>query len=129
MGKFDELIRLPEFDRDLKRLLKRFRTLEDDLAVFINTQLFLYHQLDTDNGGIFQITGLVVTDPPVFKAKKFACRSLKGQGSRTGIRVIYSYDASQNRIVLIEIYVKGDKPMEDRGRILSYLKTLHTERR
>jgi hypothetical protein len=42
MRKFDELTRLPEFDKDLKHLLKRFRTLEDDLTVFINTQLFLY---------------------------------------------------------------------------------------
>lgn len=129
MGKFDELIRRPEFDRDLKHLLKRFRTLEEDLTVFINTQLFLYHGLDTDNGGIFRIANLAVAEPPVFKAKKFACRSLKGQGSRTGIRVIYSYEASRKRIVLIEIYFKGDKQTEDRGRILSYLKTCHVERR
>jgi len=129
MGKFDELIRLPEFDRDLKHLLKRFRTLEDDLTVFINAQLFLYHRLNTDNGGIFRITGLGVTDPPVFKAKKFACRALKGRGSSTGIRVIYSYDASRNRVVLIEIYFKGDKPTEDRGRIVAYLKTINEERR
>lgn len=129
MGKFDELIRLPEFDRDLKHLLKRFRTLEDDLTVFINTQLFLYHGLDTDNGGIFRMTNLTVTDPPVFKAKKFACRSLKGQGSRTGFRVIYSYEASPKRIVLIEIYFKGDKEAEDRNRILAYLKHCQGERR
>lgn len=129
MRKFDELIRLPEFDRDLKRLLKRFRTLEDDLTVFINTQLFLYHGLDTDNGGIFRITNLTIVDPPIFKAKKFACRSLKGQGSRSGIRVIYSYEASPKRISLIEIYFKGDKATEDRGRILAYLNGCNVERR
>jgi hypothetical protein len=32
-------------------------------------------------------------------------------------------------VVLIEIYFKGDKPSEDRGRIVDYLKTLNAERR
>lgn len=125
MGKFGELIRLPEFDGDLKRLLKRFRTLEDDLTVFIDAQLFLYHKLNLDNGGIFHLPNLPVMEPPVFKAKKFACRALKGMGSRTGIRVIYSFEANPERIILIEIYSKGDKTTEDKERVAAFLKAFH----
>lgn len=119
---FNEVSRIPEFEKDLKRLLKRFRTLEDDLEIFIRNELKLYHKLGIDNGGIFQITGLQVVSPKVFKAKKFACRSLKGKGVHSGIRVIYAYREAEDRIELIEIYYKGDKENEARERILDYYK-------
>jgi len=121
MGKFKETSRLPEFKKDIKRLLKRFKTIEDDLKIFIEKQLFLYHKLKRDNRGIFQITGLPVGNPKVYKSKKFACRSLKGKGAWSGIRVIYAYDEEMDKIVLIEIYFKGDKANEDKERILGYL--------
>ena len=122
MGAFKETSHLPEFERDTKRLLKRFKTIEDDLEIFIGKQLFLYHKLKRDNGGIFQITGLPVGCPKVYKARKFACKSLKGSGVRSGIRVIYAYDEEKGKIVLIEIYFKGDKENEDKERILEYLR-------
>ena len=115
---FNEVSRIPEFEKDLKRLLKRFRTLEDDLEIFIRNELKLYHKLGIDNGGIFQITGLQIASPKVFKAKKFACRSLKGKGVHSGIRVIYAYHEAEDKIELIEIYFKGDKENEERERIL-----------
>lgn len=115
---FNEVSRIPEFENDLKRLLKRFKTLEDDLDIFIRSELKLYHKLSIDNRGIFQITGLPSQTPKVYKAKKFACRSLKGKGAHSGIRVIYAYHEAEDRIELIEIYFKGDKENEERERIL-----------
>lgn len=122
MGTFKETSRLPEFEKDTKGLLKRFKTIEDDLEIFIEKQLFLYHKLKVDNKGIFQITGLPVENPEVYKAKKFACKSLKGRGAQSGIRVIYAYDEEKDKIVLIEIYFKGDKANEDKQRIFEYLR-------
>ena len=121
MGTFKETSRLPEFEKDIKRLLKRFKTIEDDLEIFIEKQLFLYHKLKVDNRGIFQITGLPLENPEVYKAKKFACKSLKGRGVQSGIRVIYAYDEEEDKIVLIEMYFKGDKANEDKQRIFEYL--------
>jgi len=115
---FDEIHRLPEFDKDIRRLLKKFRTLEEDLDIFIRTELVLYHKLKKDNKGIFQIPGLGIDNPKIYKAKKFACRSLKGKGVQSGIRVIYGYSERQDKIELIEIYHKGDKEIEDRDRII-----------
>lgn len=117
---FNDIRRLPEFGRDIKKLRKRFRTLEEDLEVFIKTQLNLSHKLNIDNKGVFQIPGLNIDYPLVYKAKKFACRSLRGRGSDTGIRIVYAYFHKEDIIEFIEIYFKGDKENEDRKRILDY---------
>lgn len=120
MKKFSKISRLPEFDKDIKRLLKMFKTLDGDLDIFIENQVYLYHKLNIDNRGIFQITNLHIDEPKIYKAKKFACRSLKGKGSRSGIRVIYAYFEKEDKIELIEIYYKGDKKKENRKRILKH---------
>ena len=122
MGVFKDIARLPEFEDDIKKLGKKFRTIEDDLKIFIEKQLYLYHKLKVDNKGIFQITGLPIDDPKLYKAKKFACRSLKTEGVQSGIRVIYAYFEEKDSIDLVEIYYKGDKENEDRPRILKYYK-------
>jgi len=119
---FKEIVLLPEFEKDLKKLLKRFRTLEGDLEYFMRTELNLYHKLGIDNKGIFSIPSLPFQNPKVFKAKKFACRALKGKGVQSGIRVIYSYFEKKDKIELIELYYKGDKENEDRERILRHYK-------
>lgn len=119
---FNEIRRLTEFENDLKRLSKRFRTLEEDLEVFIENQLKLYHKLHLDNKGVFPIPHLGIDYPKVYKAKKFACKSLKGKGAASGIRIIYAYYDREDIIEFIEVYYKGDKKNEDRKRILKYYK-------
>ena len=114
---FNEVIRRPAFEKDLKKLSKRFRSLEEDLGNFIRTQLELFHKLGIDNGGVFKIPGLGFLEPKVYKAKKFACKALKGRGAASGIRVIYAYFEKEDRIEFVEIYFKGDKENEDRQRI------------
>jgi mRNA-degrading endonuclease RelE of RelBE toxin-antitoxin system len=120
MAVFKNISRLPEFDEELGKLGKRFRTIRADLEIFIDKQLYLYHKLRIDNRGIFQISGLSIDNPRLFKAKKFACRSLPGKGVQSGIRIIYAYFEKQDKIELVEIYFKGDKETEDRRRITKY---------
>jgi mRNA-degrading endonuclease RelE of RelBE toxin-antitoxin system len=122
VNSFKEIVELPEFKKDLKKLLKKFPTLEEDLQNFISTQLILFHKMGIDNKGVFRLTDLGFDFPQVFKAKKFACRSLKGRGSMSGIRIIYAYYPDTDRIELIEIYFKGIKENEDRRRLLKLLK-------
>ncbi len=117
MKTFKHVTCLPEFKSDLKKLSKKFRTLKEDLEIFVEKQLYLYHKLNVDNKGIVPISGLGIETPRIFKARKFACRSLKGKGAFSGIRVIYAYFTLDDKIELIEIYFKGDKSNEDRGRI------------
>jgi mRNA-degrading endonuclease RelE of RelBE toxin-antitoxin system len=106
MDKFRAVTKHPGFNRDLKQLAKKFRTIEDDLKNLINYSICLYHKGNIDNKGIFRITGLGFEQPPVYKVKKFACKSLKGRGANTGLRLIYAYFKEDNRIELIELYYK-----------------------
>ena len=117
---FSEIRRLEEFKTDIKRLLKKYRTLEEDLSIFIEAQLKVYHKQKRDNGGVFRISNLGIENPKIYKVRKFACRSLKGKGAYCGIRVIYAYYEEEDIIEFIEIYFKGDKNNEDRERILKY---------
>ncbi len=114
---FSDISHLPEFEKDLKKLSKRFASLEDDLMTFIKTALYAFHKLSIDNRAIFPISYLGIHSPKIYKAKKFACRSLKGKGAQSGIRVIYSYYENEDRLEFIEIYYKGDKECEDRERM------------
>lgn len=121
MGKFRQVHRHPEFIRDIKQLTKRFRTLEDDLDNLINILLFSYHKCNIDNKGIFRIPSLGFEYPPVYKVKKFACKSLKGKGVNTGLRLIYAYIEGEDRIELVEIYFKEKQNAEcDKARIKRY---------
>jgi hypothetical protein len=112
-----QVTRATEFERDLKRLLKRFRSLEDDLTTFIDYQLELFHGQKQAVGKTERVAGLGFEDPPVFVAKRVACRALRGSGSNSGIRVVYAWFAAEGRIELIELYYKGDKQVEDKARI------------
>jgi len=111
-----KVTRLPEFERDLKRFRKRFSTIDEDLALLLEIQ-WLYHSGKLDNQGTVRIQGVGSEDVYIFKVRKFACKSLKGKASRTGLRLIYAYWPEEDRIELVEIYYKQDKEIEDRERI------------
>ncbi|MGB5156481.1 hypothetical protein [Desulfobacterium sp. N47] len=117
---FNEIRRLAEFEKDFNKLLKKFKTLDDDLETFINSQLKLTHKLGIDNKAVVQISGLGIETPKIYKAKKFACKALKGRGAMSGIRIIYAYFEKEDVIEFIEIYFKGDKENEDKKRIQKY---------
>lgn len=118
---FNDIKYLTEFKKDLKKL-KKFRTLQEDLENFIEHQLKLTHKLNIDNKGIFLISNLGIASPKIYKARKFTCKSLKGKGAASGIRVIYAYFEEEDIIEFIEIYYKGNKKNEDRDRIIKHYK-------
>ena len=117
MNKFAKITRGDGFSKDLKKMLKKYRSLEEDLENFTKAQLFAYHKLQVDNRGVFPINNLGFESPQVYKAKKFACKALKGKGSKSGIRIIYAYIPENDEVYFIKIYSKNDKENEDRARI------------
>jgi len=119
MERFRKIDRLAEFESDIKKLCRRYRTLEQDLETLIDAALFAYHKLNLDTG-IVPISGLGKTRLPLFKVKKFACKSIPTKGNRTGLRLIYAYDQREDLLVLLEIYVKADQENESRERIKKY---------
>lgn len=112
----------PEFEKDFKRLTKRFRSLPKDLAVLKKAAIELLHVQGIDNQSCLQIPGCVGETSLAFKVKKFACQSLKGKGSRSGLRLTYIFFPAQQRVLFIQMYYKEhNDSKEDRQRIENYL--------
>ncbi len=103
---------LPEFERELKKLSKKYPSIESDIEdikpVILNCP--------TGTGKNFIIMKSL-EDVKIIKVK-IHCESLR---SRT-IRLIYSYQPGKIEFVYLEVYFKGDKENEDRERINEYLK-------
>ena len=109
---------LEEYKKDLKQLLKKYRTLVDDIAV---VKKVLEVNPDERPPFSFRINELGLTTC-VIKIKKIACKALKGRGVNSGLRLIYAWFEVERRIVMIELYHKNNKVSEDKERILKYFK-------
>lgn len=110
---FDELA---EFQKDLKALLKKYRTLNEDLNVVKKVLEVLPDQRPPFS---FRIDNLGV-ETCIIKVKKIACKALKGKGVNSGLRLVYAYFPDKNKITFIELYHKIDKENEDRKRLYKY---------
>lgn len=122
---FDEL---DEFKKDLKKLCKRYKSLKDDLEII---KKVLKVNPDARPPFSFNIDGLGITDC-IIKIKKIACKSLKGKGVNTGLRLIYAHYEKRvedvygveteldEKIIFVELYHKNDKANENKERILKY---------
>ncbi|MCJ7740244.1 hypothetical protein MUP32_02920 [Candidatus Microgenomates bacterium] len=110
-----------EFKKDFKKLLKKYRSLEEDLELAKIAAIELFHLKKINNSSVFPIPGYCSGEILVCKLKKFACKALKGRGSKSGIRIIYAFHVKTLRVDFIEIYFKADQENEDRERIKNYL--------
>lgn len=105
---------LKEYEKDLKRLLKKFRTLEQDVE---EVKKVLAFRPNPSPPFSFQIDGLGIKSC-VIKVKKIASDCFKGKGNNSGFRLVYAYFEAKKRIVFIELYHKSQKENEDRQRII-----------
>ena len=118
-----------DFKKDLKRLLKKFRSLEKDLDLVKLATIEPYHIGILQNGvlkkkdanAIFLIPNFCSDEVKICKIKKFACKYLKNRGVQSGIRIIYAYHPLINKVDFIEMYFKGESENEDKERIKKYL--------
>lgn len=108
MMNFDEL---PEFQKERKRLARKYRSLSENLQEFQN----VVSAVPLGNSKHFAVIAQneIVR---IVKARLF-CRYLKG----SSLRVIYSYFEQEQRIEFIEMYDKGEQKNENRGRVRAYL--------
>lgn len=102
---------LPEFLKDLKRLKKKYRSLENDLASLKDV---LRNIPDGNNSKhwncIHKRDGL-----RLYKVR-LACVSL----NKDSMRVIYAHQVGV-KIILIELYFKGEQENENQERLRDYL--------
>lgn len=110
-----------DFKADFKKLLKKFRTLKDDLETAKINAIEIFHIRKIDNGAVKQISGFSHPEVKVYKLRKFACKALKGRGARSGIRMIYAYHPMLNKVTFIEIYFKSQQENANLERIKAWL--------
>lgn len=99
---------LPEFEKDFKKLSKRFCSLQEDLE--LRKKVLRVFPTGRGNDAV-QIPGLKIQSK-IYKTR-LMCRTLK----RESLRLIYSFDEELGLITLIEVYFKGDQVVESRERI------------
>jgi mRNA-degrading endonuclease YafQ of YafQ-DinJ toxin-antitoxin module len=105
---------LAEFKKDVKTLLKRYKSLNEDLAVVRQVLTVIPDERPPFS---FRINNLGI-ETCVIKVKKIACKSLKGRGVNSGLRLIYAFFELDEKIIFIELFHKNDKANEDKKRIL-----------
>ncbi len=108
--RFEEL---SEFRKDLKTLLKKYRTINEDLDVVKKVLSVMPEERPPFS---FRIDNLGL-ETCVIKVRKIACKSLKGRGVNSGLRLVYAYFNEEQKIIFIELYHKSVKENEDRDRI------------
>ena len=119
---------LDEFKKDLKSLIKKYRTLNEDQEVVKKILETLPEERPPFS---FRIDNLEI-ETCVIKVKKIACKALKGRGVNSGLRLIYAYfeelkaikeddeiiqGSREAKIIMVELYHKNKKANEDRDRI------------
>ena len=104
---------LSEFKKDLKGLLKKYRTLNDDLDVVKRVLEIIPDERPPFS---YRIENLGL-ESCIIKVKKIACKALKGRGVNSGLRLIYAWFPDEKKITFIELYHKNDKENEDKKRI------------
>ncbi len=113
---------IAEFDRDFKKLSKRYQTLSSDFETMKKATIEAYYIHKINNNSIFPIEGLCGDGYTSNKVRKFACRALKGRGANSGIRVIFVFQEDIAKVTFIEIYHKSDKENENKERIKDFIK-------
>ena len=102
----------PEFEKEFACLLKKYRSLAEDLKSFEK----VIFTMPTGSGKNFTIIHNS-EEVKIIKARMM-CKYLHNRN----IRIIYAYHHKTFEFMYLEIYFKGAQANEDRARIRDYLK-------
>lgn len=101
-----------EFERECKKLPKKYRTLDTDLLV-LQKAIAVAPRGD----GTKHWSKLWEENNRCVMKVRMMCRAVKG----SSFRVVYIYDGNTVKIIFLEVYFKGNKENEDRERIRRYI--------
>lgn len=120
-----EYKRHSRFDKQLKKLIRKYRSLEEDLENAKKYAIELFHVFKIDNESARLVPKFDGKDIQIYKIKKFTCKALKGRGARSGIRIIYAFYPKSFEVEFLEIYFKekSDSDM-DYEFVKDYFRTL-----
>lgn len=96
------------FQKELKKLTKRYRTLPEDLKILENLISKFPDGSDSRHCHVLKEDGRI----RICK-RRMMCRAVKG----SEFRIVYFHDGDAAELLHLEIFFKGDKANEDRQRI------------
>ena len=117
-----EYVATPEFQKDFKSLLKRYKSLEKDFENMKKYTLETFYEQGKATTAFVPIEGFCGEGYTSNKIRKFSCMALKGRGAASGIRVIFVWEEELRKITFIEMYFKADQENEDRVRLTKFIK-------
>ena len=103
---------LREFQRERRRLSRKYRSLPADLKLFREVIAAVPPTPSR------RVSILTQTDSLLIVKARLACKYLRN----SSLRVIYAYFIHESRVDFIELYFKGDKKCEDGARINRHLR-------
>ncbi len=106
--------RTEQFEKDLKKLSKKYPSLPADITDLED----ILRVFPTGSGKNFTI--IHHGDKVKLVKARLTCRSLRDKS----MRIIYAYHSEGIEFVYIELYFKGNKENEDKGRVEEYIRDL-----
>lgn len=98
-----------KFEKQFKKLIKKYRSLEEDLEIAKKNAIEIWHISKINNEAVWLIPKFDKKTVQIYKLKKFPCKALKGKGNRSGIRIIYAFYPKKLEVEFLEIYFKERK--------------------
>jgi mRNA-degrading endonuclease RelE of RelBE toxin-antitoxin system len=95
-----------KFEKQLKKLIKKYPSLEEDLEIAQKYAIEAFHNNGINNESVWLIPKFDKKTIQIYKVKKFACKALRGKGVKSGIRVVYAFYPDQLKVEFLEIYFK-----------------------
>lgn len=94
------------FEKQIKKLIRKYRSLEEDLEIAKKFAIEAFHLEKINNEAVWLIPKFDKKIVQIYKLKKFSCKALKGKGNRSGIRIIYAFYPEKFEVEFLEIYFK-----------------------
>lgn len=111
----------PEFEKDVKRLAKKWRSLPNDIIDVQLTIAEVYNDNELFAQKFFngkRATKLMVTEKYEVVKMRLDVESL---GRSDKVRVVFVAVKAGNEVRFIELYAKNEKSREDQARIKKYI--------
>lgn len=116
-----------EFEKDLKRLSKKWRSLPDDIEYSKNKIESLYVKRDDVDINKYRADLFATKKAAVLPGSTCEIEAIKMRldveclGRNDKIRIIFVAVRNKNEIIFVELYAKNEKSREDEKRIRKYL--------
>lgn len=95
-----------KFEKQFKKLIKKYRSLKEDLEIAKKFAIEAFHLDKINNEAVWLVPKFDKKIVRIHKLKKFSCKVLKGKVNRSGIRIIYAFYPEKFEVEFLEIYFK-----------------------